>query len=104
MPLTDLAARSSIHLYAIDPARNCDRRYQIERSSDLFGEQIIELSWGRAGRRGQGKRLSAPSEEEAILLVRRVPNATRQRIGSAPLIGHRHVSTIYLLRMIIRIM
>ncbi|MFB0614019.1 WGR domain-containing protein [Aurantiacibacter poecillastricola] len=86
MPLTDLAARSCIHLSAIDPARNCDRRYQIERSSDLFGEQIIELSWGRAGRRGQGKRLSAPSEEEAILLVRRVlarRNTATDRIGTA---------------------
>ncbi|MDG6080263.1 WGR domain-containing protein [Erythrobacter litoralis] len=86
MPLTDLAARSSIHLSAIDPARNCDRRYRIERSPDLFGEQIIELSWGRAGCRGQTKRLSAPSRERAISLVRSVlarRDTALVRIGTA---------------------
>ncbi|MBL4641297.1 MAG: WGR domain-containing protein [Verrucomicrobiales bacterium] len=85
MPLTDLAAHSSIHLSAIDPSRNCDRRYQIERSTDLFGAQLIELSWGRAGCRGQSKRLSAPSEREAMRLVRRVlarRSTAADRIGA----------------------
>lgn len=72
MPLTDLATRFTIRLSAIDVSRNCDRRYRIERSIDLFGEQIIELSWGRAGSRKKIKLLSAPSESEAISMVRAV--------------------------------
>lgn len=70
MPLTDLATGFSIRLSAIDAPRSCDRRYRIERSIDLFGEQIVELSWGRAGSRKQIKRLSAPSESEAFSMVR----------------------------------
>ena len=72
MPLTDLAARFCIQLCAIDPMRNCDRRYRIERSIDLFGEQVVELSWGRAGCRHKTKRLSAPNEAQAIRMVRAV--------------------------------
>lgn len=93
MLLTDLATRSSIHLSAIDPERNCDRRYQIERSLDLFGEQIIELRWGRAGCRGKSRRISAPSEREAIHLVRKVlarRNTAKGRIGAAYRCDTRH--------------
>ena len=45
MSLTDLAGASFIELTAVDEGRNCRRAYRIERTEDLFGHQLIELSW-----------------------------------------------------------
>ena len=72
MSLTDLAGASFIELTAVDEGRNCRRAYRIERAEDLFGHQLIELSWGRIAGTSQTKRLSAPSIAEAITVVRRV--------------------------------
>ncbi|OYX47400.1 WGR domain-containing protein [Novosphingobium sp. CECT 9465] len=69
------------------PALNVARRYVISRSQDLFGVSIVELTWGRIGTRGQGKRLSfadaadaADAEHFIAGLLRRRASATR-RIG-----------------------
>ncbi|WP_211215031.1 WGR domain-containing protein [Novosphingopyxis baekryungensis] len=72
MSLTDLAECPTILLAAIDPDRNCDRRYRIERSVDLFGHHIVELCWGRAGCRERRRCLSVPDEARAVRLVRAV--------------------------------
>ncbi len=72
MSLTDLAGASFIELTAVDEGRNCRRAYRIERAEDLFGHQLIELSWGRIAGTSQTKRLSAPSTAEAIATIRRV--------------------------------
>ena len=86
MDLVDLAARRDIALEALDPARNCRRRYRIERSRDLFGHEIIDLSWGRIGTSGQSMRLSAPTPEQAVARVRVIlarRASARCRIGVA---------------------
>lgn len=72
MSLTDLAGASFIELTAVDEGRNCRRAYRIERTEDLFGHQLIELSWGRIAGPSQTKRLSAPSTAEAIATIRRM--------------------------------
>ncbi|PKP93326.1 MAG: hypothetical protein CVT76_09000 [Alphaproteobacteria bacterium HGW-Alphaproteobacteria-15] len=84
MSLTDLAGASLIELTAVDEGRNCRRAYRIERAEDLFGHQLIELSWGRIAGTSQTKRLSAPSIAEAITVVRRV---LARRASAATRIG-----------------
>ena len=70
MSLMELASEPEIDLVAIDRSRNCRRRYGIRRSADLFGYQIIDVTWGRIGSRGQARRMSVKSSEEAISAVR----------------------------------
>lgn len=86
MSLTDLAGATLIELTAVDERRNCRRAYRIERTEDLFGHQLIELSWGRIAGPSQTKRLSAPSAAEAIATIRRVlarRDSATTRIGVA---------------------
>lgn len=82
--LEDEQRECRIWLEAKNPDRNVARRYAISRSQDLFGVSIVELTWGRIGTRGQGKRLSfadaADAEHFIAGLLRRRASATR-RIG-----------------------
>lgn len=73
-----------IRLEAHDPKRNIHRRYEIERSVDLFGWTIVETRWGRAGGELRRKIEAAPSAALADRLVRRV---LRKRAGARKRIG-----------------
>lgn len=73
-----------IRLEAHDAKRNIHRRYEIERSIDLFGWTIVETRWGRAGGELRSKIEAAPSAEAADRLVRRV---LRKRAGAKQRIG-----------------
>lgn len=75
-----------VELVAIDPARNCFRRWRVAASRDLFGRLVIETHWGRIGARGQVRCVSFADEGAALrhvraLLARRA-GAVR-RIGTA---------------------
>ena len=74
----------SLHLQAIDPARNIARRYAIEASADLFGHIIIDLHWGRIGTKGQGRTVSFAHVPDATRFVRQTLNRrarAKKRIG-----------------------
>lgn len=45
-------------LHRIDPSRNMARFYQVEAVTDLFGEIILERSWGRIATQGQSRLVS----------------------------------------------
>lgn len=61
-------------LHRIDPDHNMARFYRVEVTPDLFGQVIVERSWGRIGCRGQYRRASYSStsfaEQAAYVLVR----------------------------------
>ncbi len=86
MDTEDLASDLFIWLEATDRDRNIARRYTIDASRDLFGATIVEYSWGRIGRRGQGRKLSFSDRDRAdrfvtALLSRR--RSSYRRIGVA---------------------
>ena len=78
------ALPASLHLQAIDPARNIARRYAIEASPDLFGHIIVYLHWGRIGTRGQGRTISFVKDQDAARFVRQTLSrraSAKKRIG-----------------------
>ncbi len=58
-------------LEAVDPARNAARAYRIQATRDLFGHTVVDLRWGRIGRRGAGLTVSFVSEEAAQCFIKR---------------------------------
>ena len=75
-----------IRLEAHDAARNIHRRYEIERSVDLFGWTVVETRWGRAGHELRSKVEAAPSAELGDRIVRQVLRkraSAQKRIGVA---------------------
>lgn len=60
----------SVTLEARDPARNLRRAYQISAGTDLFGDWLIDLTYGRIGAPGRTLRHIAPDQAEARRLVR----------------------------------
>jgi predicted DNA-binding WGR domain protein len=67
-------------LEAVDRERNIARAYCIRATRDLFGHTVVELHWGRIGRRGAGLTVSFACEEAARRFIRR----TLTRRASAP--------------------
>ena len=67
-------------LEAVDRSRNIARAYRIEASRDLFGHTIVDLRWGRIGRRGAGLIVSFTDEAAARRFIRR----TLAKRASAP--------------------
>ena len=67
-------------LEAVDRDRNVARAYRIVATQDLFGHTIVELHWGRIGRRGAGLTVSFTCEEAARRFIRR----TLAKRASAP--------------------
>ena len=55
----------SILLHACDPARNIWRSYHIAAGQDLFGDWIVELTYGRIGAKGRTKVVPVADEEAA---------------------------------------
>lgn len=81
-----LARMETIHLVAIDSARNIRRRWSVSVIRDLFGQVMVETCWGRIGARGRSLTRSFADETQATrhiaaLLARRA-SAVR-RIGVA---------------------
>lgn len=73
-----------IDLIAVDSARNIHRRWSLVATHDLFGEILIETSWGRIGARGQQLTKCFPDEPTALryaraLLARR--RTAQRRLG-----------------------
>jgi len=73
-------------LEAVDRNRNIARAYRIEARRDLFGHTIVELRWGRIGRRGAGLTVSFSDEEAARRFIQRTlakRSGAPRRIGVA---------------------
>jgi len=66
-------------LEAVNPARDCYRAYRIEAGTDLLGDWLVEITFGRIGRAGHRVRYCVPSEGAAQKLV----NATLAKRASA---------------------
>jgi predicted DNA-binding WGR domain protein len=68
-------------LEAVDRDRNVARAYRIVATRDLFGHIVVELRWGRIGRRGAGLTVSFACEEAARRFIHRtlVKRASAQR-------------------------
>ncbi|QJD29026.1 WGR domain-containing protein [Methylococcus geothermalis] len=73
-----------IQLEARDPARNISRSYQIIAGQDLFGDWVVELTYGRIGAKGRTKAVLVADETAARHYVRQCLNKRKsapKRIG-----------------------
>ncbi|WP_020565893.1 WGR domain-containing protein [Methylosarcina fibrata] len=68
------------YLEARDPARNIHRAYSIAYGQDLFGNWIVETTYGRIGGKGRILVTIVNNEDEAIKHVQK----TLKRRESAP--------------------
>lgn len=59
-----------IRLEACDPARGHFRAYRIEAGTDLFGDWLVDVTYGRIGSRGRMVRYVAADEAGARNIVR----------------------------------
>ncbi len=73
-----------IELEARDPARDCWRAYRIEAGTDLLGDWLVDVTYGRIGTPGRTSRHVAQDELEARRIVRQCLHrrATASRSGS----------------------
>jgi hypothetical protein len=60
----------AIQLEACDPEKNIWRAYSIAAGQDLFGDWIVELTYGRIGTRGRTKTILLPDETATRRYVR----------------------------------
>ena len=67
-------------LQACDPARGIFRAYRITAGTDLLGDWLVDVSYGRVGARGRRIRHVAASQQEARKIVRHC----LQRRSTAP--------------------
>jgi hypothetical protein len=72
--------RFCIRLEALDPARGCWRAYRIEADTDLLGDWLVDVTYGRIGTPGRRIRHVVSGEADARRIVRRC----LQRRASAP--------------------
>ena len=77
--------RFGASLEACDPKRGHFRSYQVEAGTDLLGDWLVDITFGRIGSSGRTLRYAVASEEEARKLVgytlqRR--RTARKRIGT----------------------
>ena len=82
-----MQAEIRIVLEAVNPGRNCARRWSIEVGADLFGQPMAVIGYGRIGAAGRELRQSFASWVEADRFVR---SGLRRR-SSAP----RRIGTTY---------
>jgi predicted DNA-binding WGR domain protein len=61
----------SILLNAECPALNIKRSYFIQAGQDLFGNWVVEINYGRIGRKGRIKVLLKNTEQEAQAEIKR---------------------------------
>jgi predicted DNA-binding WGR domain protein len=69
-----------IRLEARDPARNHYRAYRIDAGTDLLGDWLVDVTYGRIGSPGRRIRHVASEEADARKIVRHC----LQRRSSAP--------------------
>lgn len=82
----------AIHLEACDPARNVWRAYHVAAGQDLFGDWVVELTYGRIGAKGHTKTVVVADEAAAYSYVRQCLKKRKsapKRIG----IGYKVVSS-----------
>ena len=60
-----------VRLEARDPARGRFRAYRIDAGTDLLGDWLVDVTYGRIGSRGRTVRHVASDEAEARRIVRR---------------------------------
>jgi len=73
-------------LEARDPALGRFRAYRLEAGTDLLGDWLVDITFGRIGTRGRRIRYAVKDEVEARKLVRetlRRRATARKRIGVA---------------------
>jgi predicted DNA-binding WGR domain protein len=70
----------SILLEARDPERNIYRAYHIAAGKDLFGDWIVQLTYGRIGSKGHTKTVAVADEAAA----RRYMQSCLKKRESAP--------------------
>ncbi len=71
-------------LEACDPPRNHFRAYRIEAGTDLLGDWVVDVTYGRIGTRGRTLRHAVADEAVARKLVRQHllrRASARKRIG-----------------------
>jgi len=68
------------YLEARDPARNIHRAYSLAYGQDLFGNWIVETTFGRIGGKGRTLVAVVENEDEALRYVRK----SLKRRESAP--------------------
>lgn len=66
-------------MFRRDPSLNMARFYRVEVSTDLFGQAIMERTWGRIGGRGQSRVISYPSARAAEAAAFKLIHAKEQR-------------------------
>ena len=80
----------AVRLEARDSASDCFRSYRLEAGPDLFGDWLVEVTYGRIGTRGRTIRHIADNEAGARTIVRHC----LQRRATAP----RRIGVPYQLR------
>jgi hypothetical protein len=85
-----MIAAFQVRLEARDPARGRFRAYRIEAGIDLFGDWLVDVTYGRIGARGRLVRHIAADEARARKIVRHC----LQRRATAP----RRIGVCYQLR------
>lgn len=86
-----MLAEEMIELRAVDRARNIFRAWRCELGTDLFGEQLVTVTFGRTGTTGRTISRAAPSRGEALRLMGRAlarRASAERRIG----VGYRVVT------------
>jgi predicted DNA-binding WGR domain protein len=74
------------YLQAHDPDQNLHRFYRIEYGQDLFGQWIVEVNYGRVGRKGRSLITLFDSQKDAQSYVKQAlkrRQSSPQRIGVA---------------------
>lgn len=74
----------SILLEARDPARNIWRSYHLAAGQDLFGNWLVQITYGRIGARGHSKVILVADEAEAR---RTIGECLKRRESSPKRIG-----------------
>ena len=69
-----------VRLEACDPARGHFRAYRIDAGTDLFGDWLVDVTYGRIGTRGRLVRHVAADEAQA----RKIVGHCLQRRATAP--------------------
>ena len=69
-----------VRLEACDPARGLFRGYRIDAGTDLLGDWLVDVTYGRIGSRGRIVRYLAGDEADA----RKIVSRCLQRRASAP--------------------
>ncbi len=73
-----------VRLEACDPAQGRFRAYRIDAGTDLLGDWLVDVTYGRIGSRGRTIRQPVRDEAEAKKMVRqhlRRRATARRRIG-----------------------